>query len=644
MLQFFRKALKSRIGIPFAMLFLALMAFAFTGSDVSSSTLFGGVSAGDKVAVVGKQRLTEDDLSQTTTLEFEATRQQNPTLTLQAYVAGGGMTQALDSLLARTAIAEFGRRHGLEVGAPLLGAALAKVPAFQGLDGKFSQENYNAALQQSRRSDASVQDEFTGNLFARQVLTPVALAPQMPDSFVSRYASLLRERRKGAIAVLPTELFAPTAKPTDAQLSAFYQANRSKFIRPERRVIRYAAFGEDIVGTLPPPTEAQVAQRYQRDRVQYAASESRTVTQLVLPTQAAAQAIASEVNGGKSLDAAAREKGLRAIAVGPVDRRALTTQASAAIADAAFKAAKGALVGPVRGSLGWYVLRVDAVTVAPQRTLEQVRGEIGTALAEEQRAAALANLTAQIEEEFDAGTSLVDAAKKHGLTLATTPLATADGRLYGKEGETLPAELAPVLKTAFQMDEGEPQLAALEGGKAFMVFEAVEIVPSATAPLAEIRDDVTEAWKFDEGDKAAKAAADRILARVAKGATLADALRAENPKLAPAETIDQSREELARAGRVPPQLALFFSMASGTAKKIAAGSDRGWFVVRVDSITPGTVAKDDPLLRDTSRQLAQVQSGEYIAQFVQAAQDDVGVERNQKAIEALTKRLSGQGS
>ena len=78
----------------------------------------------------------------------------------------------------------------------------------------------------------------------------------MPESFGRRYASLLRERREGTLALLPSSAFVPTGAPTDAQLQAFYRESSSRFIRPERRVIRYATFGEEALGELPAPIAA----------------------------------------------------------------------------------------------------------------------------------------------------------------------------------------------------------------------------------------------------------------------------------------------------------------------------------------------------------------------------------------------------
>ena len=641
MLQFFRSFMKSKFGIGFTLVFLVVIALAFGIGDVAGNQTFGGIAGGDRAAVVGSQRISTSELSTSVTNAFEQARQSNPTLTMQAFLAEGGLDSTLNQVISRTALAEFGRKYGLRAGKRLVDSELAQIPAFQGPDGKFDKNAFLQVLAQRQLTEAAVREDFAANLFARQILSPVAISPIVPQSFALRYASLLREHRQGSIGVLPSALFAPTGDPTDAQLQAFYQQHRNAFMRPERRVIRYAAFGEEALGALPPPTDAQIAQRYQRDQAKYAAVENRTFTQLVLPTEAAANAVLAEVKGGKSLSAAAQEKGLRAATVGPVNRQAYTATSSAAVAAAGFGAAQGALLGPTRGGLGWYLVHVDKIDKQPARSLDQVRGEISAALAQEQRTAALADLSARIEEAFDKGTNLGDVAKQYKIDLLQTAPVTADGHVYGKPAETIPPVLTPVLKTAFEMEEAQPQIAPVEQGKRFVMFDVPQITASAVAPLAEIRADVVTLWRRDEGDKAASAAADAVLARVAKGATLADALRAVKPNAPPAKQLNVGREDLAKQGRVPPELALFFTMGSGSAKKLQAAGEAGWFVLKLDHVEAGKVDPNDPAIAQVAQQIAKVNSDEQVAEFAKATEKEVGVTRNPAAIRGLVNQLTG---
>ncbi len=645
MLQAFRNFFKSKIGIAVTLAFLAVIAIAFASSDIANTGSFGGVAGGDRVAVVGDRKISTADLSMSASNALEQVRQNNPTLTMGAFLAQGGMDQVLDQMLTRAALSEFGREHGLRAGNRLIDSEILQVPAFRGADGKFDSAAFRALISQRGLTEAAVRDDLAMGAYGRLLLGPVALAPSMPEGIARRYASLLRERRQGSIGFLPSSAYAPQRDPTQEELTAFYTEHRSRFIRPERRVIRFAVLSEeDLSKAVAPPTDAQVEARFQRDRAKYAASETRRFTQLVLPTQAAAEAIVKEVQGGKSLAQAAREKGLATAEIGPVTQAGFTTSSSTAVAQAGFGAAQGQMSAPARGGLGWYLLHVDAIERTPARTLAQARGEIVSALTEENRRTALTERSTQIEDELDGGASLTDIAAKLGVELTRTEPMTADGRIYGKADGTVPADIRPLLETAFQMQEEEPQIAETVPGERFVIFDVADITASAAAPLAEIRTEVTTLWRRMEGSRAARQAVGRIETRLGRNGTLEQALAAEDKTLPPVDRLNITREEISQAGRVPSVLALFFSMAEGTVKHVEAPDGGGWFVAKLDDITAPAIEDNDPLIATTTQQLSGVLAEEYFGQFAAAVRNDVGVSRNQTAIDAVIAQLTGQSN
>ncbi len=641
MIQFFRRFFASKLGIPIVIGFLALIAIAFASADITGSGTFGGLSGGDRVVVVGDQKIGTAELSRSVTNALDRVREQNPSLSMPAFLAQGGLEQVLDQLIDRTAISEFARKYGLRAGDNLINSEIIDIPAFRGPDGNFSQDIYRAAIAQQGLSDAQVRADLGQGLLAQQILVPAAFGARMPDKLVSQYASLLAETRRGTIGVVPSSLYAPTAAPTAAQLQAYYESNRANYIRPERRTIRFATFNADAVAGSAEPTEAAIAARYRQDQARYAATESRRVSQLIVPTQQAANALRQQVEGGQSLEAAARSAGFDVGTIGPVTREQLAAQTSPAIAQAVFAAAERSIAAPARSGLGWHVARVDSVERSAGRSLAQAREEIAGILRDENRRQAIAELSASIEERLNSGESLAEIARELGVELQSTRPITADGLVYG-EAETAPDVLAPAIQTAFQMEEGEPQIAEVVPGQLFLLFEASEITASATAPLNEIRDAVTADWRRAQGLARAKVSADRILARLRNGGTLAEAMRAENPRLTDIDVINLSRQDLARqGGRVPPPLALMFSMAQGTSKRLEAPGESGWFLVDLDEIEIGTIARDNPIYAQARQELGVALGREYADQFRGAIRTEVGVERNTTGIEAVRRQLSG---
>ncbi|GGD51992.1 peptidylprolyl isomerase [Erythrobacter arachoides] len=640
MISFFRRFFQSKIGLGLTLLFLVLMGFAFASSDVSNSAMFGGVAGGDRVAVVGDRTISTADLTSNVNSSMQQARQDNPTLSMEGFIAQGGLTDVIQSMISRAAIAEFGDMIGLRVGSALVDSEIRSTPALQNAAGEFDVNAFRASLQQRGLSESAVRDDLALSLMARQLLLPIAYEARMPERVARTYAQLLNETRVGRAAVFPASAFAPAGEPTPAQLQDYYDSNRAQYIRPERRTIRYATFSAENLNDIPPVTDAQVAARYRADAALYRERQQRSFTQLVVPTEAAAQAVIAEVRGGTTLEASAQSKGLAVTQVEDVEQQAFAATASQAVAQAAFAGNDGALVGPVRGSLGWYVLRVDGVTRIAARPLAQAQSEIREKLDTERRTQALGELTEELEEQFARGRTLDEAARDLGIEIQTTRPLLASGQVYGAQ-EQAPAELGRVLNFAFEVPEGQANLDEAGNGEVFLIYDVATITRSATAPLAEIRDTVIQQWRRDRGMAAAGQAAGRVMQRVEGGASLADAVAQETASLPATQALRISRRQLQELGQVTRATILFFSMAEGTVERVAVQEQNQWFVVALEDIEVPQLAANDQLVEATRTQLSQSLGNEYVEQFVAAVENAVDVERNDAGIDAVRQSLLG---
>lgn len=643
MLSFFRRFFQSKIGLPIFLAFLVLMALAFAASDITGST-FGGVSNSDRMAVVGGEAIPVSDLTVASNTALRQVRSQNPTLTMPEFVSKGGFDEVIRQLIDRYTVGTYGEKYGIRAGENLVNSEILQINAFRGLTGEFDVAAYQAALGQAGLNDAMFRRDLVDGLVDQQLLRPALAAPQLPEKIARQYAALVLERRTGEIALIPSATFAPSGNPTDAQLAAWYQDNRTQFIRPERRTLRFAVFGANTLEVSATPSAGEIAARYQRDAAKYKASELRAVTSFVVPTQDAAKALVARIRGGVALDAAAREAGFSASQSELSDREAMSGATSFAFAEAAFKAAQGGIVEPAQGTLGWYVARINQIERIPARTLAQATPEITEQLTTDKRSAAVADLTAEIEAEIDGGTALAEVAKAYDLTVETSPALLATGQAFDRPDVQIVPQLVPVLGTAFQMDESEPQLAEIIPSEQFVVFEVARIDEAAAPPLAQVRELAIAGWKRAQGAKLAKAAADRIIAKVRNDTPLAAALAAENKTGFEREPIDLERRVLLsqQRGNIPPPLVLMFSMAQGSIKVLEAPRDLGWYVISLKGISTDPVESEPGLVSQTRQQLGQALSDEYHRQAVAAMRAELGVTRNDSAIEALRKQLAGE--
>lgn len=643
MLTFFRNFFKTKIGLALALAFLGLIGFAFASMDVSNTGAFGGVAGGDSAAVVGDRKIGTAELNQAASDELRSLRAEDPDITMQELVAAGGLDRVLDDIINRYAVMEWAETNGFRAGTNLLNSEIRAIPAARGASGEFSTDAYNAWMRQNNLTDREVRQQLRTSLLFQQSVLPASYGAQLPESIVETYARAFKERRSGAVATIPARLFAPQGDPTNAQLTSFYNENRQRFVRPERRTLRFATFDSTALGDSIEPTDADIAAYFEDNAELFAARERRNFTQLIVPTRQGAEAIAERVRAGESFAQAAAGAGLRTTQLAEQERSAIRTSASAGVADAYFTAAQGEVTSPARSPLGWHIARVTAVDAQPARTLDTAREEIVTVLREENRQRGIAELAVDIEDRLADGASLSSVADELGLELRSTPALTATGQVYGTL-QAAPEVLAPIIETAFQIDEGDAEIGALPDQQTFLIYEVAEITPSSVAPLADIRAEAVALWRQISAQDATEAAADRILKRVEEGASLAEALAAEEVNLPAPEPVNFSREELASLGAtsIPAPVALLFGMAQGTTKKLEGSRNQGWYIVDLDTIVLDELAENDPLLTMARTQVGQAWGAEYAQQMLAAMRAEVGVEKNDNAIAAVRRQLLGE--
>jgi peptidyl-prolyl cis-trans isomerase D len=643
MISSIRSLINSKFGAIFALAFIGLIAIAFALGDVSGSGNFGALSGGN-VARVGNKNITLSELNDSLENQLRAERQNNPTLDMTQFVDGGGLDSTLAQLINRYAITVFGEKYGVAVSKRLVDSEIRKIPGAMGLDGKFSADAFRAFAQQIGVSEKAIRDDLTQNLFAQQILPAAASGPAAPDGMALPYASLMLEQRTGQIASIPATAFLPTRPPSEAVLAKFYNDNAARFTIPEKRAVSYAIFGRDIIAQRAKPSEADIAAYYKANAAQFAASQTRNISQVIVPTEAAAKSVVAQVAAGKSLSAVANELGLSVTTTASVTKDSLTNSTTAAVANAVFAAAQGSVATPARGKLGWTVIRVDAINNVAAKSLAAARADIEKELLKTRSEEMLTEMTAEIEDAFADGATISDVAKQNGLTVNTSPKLLATGQDISNPAYKPIPEMAAMLPAAFQMEtNGEAQLIELVPGEKFAMIAVSDFEEAAPPPLNGVRSIVQQQWALSEGAKGARAAADALRKAADAGQSLQTALAAAGIKGAQVERLSGTRADISREGQpVPPPLSMMFAMKKGTAKILAAGGDRGWYVVHLNDIIKGDARGNVPMLMARKQELTGILQQEYAAQMIVSAAKTAGVEKNEGGIEELRTRLTNR--
>src|SRR3546814_12164070 len=114
----------STIGKFLALAFVVLVGIAFALSDVTGNSAFGGMG-GANVAKVGSENIGVGELRDRVRQTFDQARQDQPGLTMSAFVASGGLDQVLDQLVEGSAFDQFATELGFCVSKRLIYAPIA---------------------------------------------------------------------------------------------------------------------------------------------------------------------------------------------------------------------------------------------------------------------------------------------------------------------------------------------------------------------------------------------------------------------------------------------------------------------------------------------------------------------------------------
>jgi peptidyl-prolyl cis-trans isomerase D len=290
------------------------------------------------------------------------------------------------------------------------------------------------------------------------------------------------------------------------------------------------------------------------------------------------------------------------------------------------------------------VVKIDGIRREGGKSLEAARSEIAAKIAVQKRKTAIEDLVARVEESLDDGSSFSEAAAVGKLTPTETPPITADGRSRTNPGYRLPPELAPVLKGGFELAENDqPAVETLPDEAGYVMVAPARIIPAAPAPLATIRERVEQDWINDQASQRAKQLADAIGAKAARG-SIADAAKGASVPVK-VDAVNARRIQLGQfRGQVPPALAVLFSMPQGKVRTVGGGEGEGFYVVKLNRITPGDARGTPALVTQTQGQMQETLSQEYGLQFMGAMRQTVGVRRNEKAIADAKARITGGGS
>lgn len=629
MLEGLRATSQNWIGrtIMAAVMGVIVVSFAIWGvGDV-----FRGMT-NQRLARVGKGEVTVDAFRDAYQSDLRRIQQRlRRAVTNEEARQAGLHLQILERLVSETALDQKAQQLGLAASDETTQRLLAAEKVFQGPDGKFDALRFKQIANDAGFSERGfVADQKSAYL--RKLLTDVVIAgvapPQLMVEAIYRFRN---ESRTIDYIVLPPSIAGAAPAPSEEELKQYFADREQTFHAKEYRKLTTLTVSPATVGK---PDEVSVEDaRKLYDEVKskrYGTPEKREVRQIVFKTDKEAEEALAKLKSGGDFDALVAELKLnpKDVNLGVVEERDFGDRKVGA---AVFALAQPGFTEPVHTAFGAVVSLVKSITSAVySKTFEEAQAELRAELAAQRATPEVRRLHDAIEDQRAAGKTLAEAAKAANLeTRDFDGVDAAGADRNGKPIADLPAG-PDLAKAAFASDVGvdNDTVATRDGG--YVWFEVGAIEPARQKTFEEVKDAVAEAMRAEAAQKALAAKAEEIVGKLNAGKPIEDIAKELGLEAKRANDVKRA----ARTDFNTNIIVQFFDVPPRGAGSVPVDEGRLVFFVR-DATTPAF----DPAsieAKTIAEQLKPALNNDLLEQYVGGVEKAIGVDINQRALEAAT--------
>ena len=584
------------------------------------------------LAKVGGTEISTEQFRQIYTDKLQQLgRQFGRPLTMEQARAFGLDRQVLQQTIAEAALDEEARRMGLGQSDAETMRMIYADPNFKGLSGNFEPARFQATIRQFGYSEQRYLAEQRRVGLRRQIAGTITAGLEPPKVLIDALTRFQNEQRSADYIKLDAAQAGTIDTPSPETLATYFDDHKTQFRAPEYRKLSFVVVNPEEVGKWSEVSDEDAKKVFEQRRDRIGTPEKREVQQMVFPNAEEALAARGRITSGMSFDDLAKERNLN---LSDVDLGMITKSAiiDPAVADAAFALPSGEVSQPIQGRFGVALVKIGKIEPGVTPTYESVAALVKKEIATERARSKVSELHNKMEDERGGGASVIEAAKKLGLTAVTIDAVDRSGRTPdGQPVANIPRGL-DVVSQAFTSDVGvDNDPLQFNGGYAW--YDVLGITPSRERPLDEVRTQVEAKWRDDQISTKLRAKATEMVGKLERGGTLAEEATAIGSKV---ETATGFRRDASPPG-VPSGVitAAFRTAKDGVGQTPGAGGSE-WIVFRVTdvSVPPVDAASDEvKKLKDT---LQRGLTDEQVAQYVSKIESEIGTTINQAAFAQVT--------
>ncbi len=605
---------------------LAMVGFGLTGLFSQS------ISA--SVATVGKAEVSADNYFRSLQNEISSVSQQFGTqLTIDQALQFGLDRNVLQRLVTQAAYENEAKRLGVSVGDGTVKNALLATPGFQGLTGTFDADVYKDAIRRSGMSTAEYEGLIRTDAAQLLIQAAVSAGVGLPDEAILAIFDYIGETRAFTYARVGVNNIAGTVPaPTEAELTAYYEANPEAFTQPLTRQITYISLTPEMVAETLDISEDRIIELYEDREAEYNTPAKRFVERIVFGSQADAVEAKNSIDAGDMTFEQLAD--FRGLALADIDLGDITADdISDAAAEVLFASEEPGIYGPVETNIGPALFRVNAAIAALSIPLEEVHDALRSELAIDDAGFRIGDVADEVIDLIAGGASLEEVAAETEMQLGTIDL--AEGQADGIAAYAAFREEA----TASEIGE-ERDILDLEDGGIF-ALRVDGITEAYVKPMAEVSQAVFDGQQNAKTHELMLARAEQIIKAI--GVSNGGSLRDFGGSL-----LLEDATEVTRVSTIPdlPPSVIDEVFALELGQSTVIEDTFGAVIIELTSVEPFDPNNEDAvaILAQVSAQQNQQLSQDLLAYFGAALITTVQPTVNQARIDALHQQLNFSGN
>lgn len=433
-------------------------------------------------------------------------------------------TMLLDQFIEQKLLKQRADQFGYRVSDEELARRVMDYPQFQ-VDGKFSQDRYNALLSASGLSPTGFEAELQEGLLIDQLRNAVIESAFVVPYELDRKYAIEKQEREIDYALIAAADFAGNTSVTDEQVKKWYEENKQNYLLPETVNLQYVELTRARAESGIEVTEQALKDYYEQVKERFTTQEQRHGRHILITVgegvdDAAAKKKAEELTAkakagadfaqlakDNSKDAGSAQQGgdlgvaTREVFVGP-------------FGDALFSMTAGEIRGPVKSEFGYHVIKLEEIQPGHVKTFDEAHAELDAEFRKERAQNIFYDESQKLADTaFSALTELDSVAKQLNLEVKTvTGFTREGGGEFGPEPSVIAAAFSD---DVLERRQNSPLVTV--GEDRALVLRVTDHKAAEARPFDSVSAQIREQLKSQRMREAAAAQGAFAMARLQKG-------------------------------------------------------------------------------------------------------------------------------